>query len=284
MRIRNRTIHSTVRSMTEKRTASHTRFFPIGDFHIKTLEQSKIFANYLNQRPESLIILLGDIIHFANSIWNIEVRERGREKGEPELIRGLEEDILIWESFIARLRVHTIYYLGTHETFAIPFIRKYLPSRKLKVTSQYAAIPNDFLIIKVDDSKSDPLYVTGLNVPGNIHPITSEKFAPMKMKVEKWIEDKTKDANIANPEATVFCTHDPCDVHYRNMGYRALTSILQKWPFKIHYHAHIHSNIHDLIVNKTNTVNRSFFALSKFKKEALEPSTVEIRSLYETEG
>jgi hypothetical protein len=58
---------------------------------------------------------------------------------------------------------------------------------------------------------------------------------------------------------------------------------LEKLPFKVHYHAHIHSNIHDLVVNKTDTVNRSFVALSRFKKEALEPHTSEICSLYERE-
>lgn len=265
--------------MKSNPTADHTQFFPIGDLHIKNFEQSKIFADYLNQRPEPLIILLGDIIHFANSIWNPELRKKGREKGEPELIRGLEEDIAIWQSFIASLRAQTIYYLGTHETFAIPIIRKYLPSRKLKITSRFVGIAGDLMVIKLDSSKSDSLYVTGLNIPGNVHPITSEKFAPTKIRVEKWIEDKTKDVNIANPGATIFCTHDPCDVHYRNMGYRALTKMLEKWPFKVHYHAHIHSNIRDTVVNKTQTVNRSFVALSKFKKEALEPSTPEIRAL-----
>ena len=275
MPIKNRDMYSTARSITRKPNANHTQFFPLGDLHIKTLEQSKIFANYLNQRPEPLIILLGDIIHFANSIWNPVVRE----KGETGLIHGLEEDVSIWESFIARLRVRTIYYLGTHETFAIPIIRKYLPSRKLRLTSQFVGIPSDLLIVKLDGSKSDSLYVTGLNVPGNIHPTTSEKFAPMKIKVETWIDKKTKDVNVANPRATIFCTHDPCDVHYRNMGYHALTRMLEKWPFKVHYHAHIHSNIHDLVVNQTETVNRSFVALSKFRKEALEPTTVEIRAL-----
>lgn len=269
--------------MKRNTTTDHTQFFPIGDLHIENFEQSKIFADYLNQRPEPVIILLGDIIHFANSIWNPGVRGKGREEGEPELIRGLEDDILIWERFIDRLRVQTIYYLGTHETFAIPIIGKYLPARKLKITSQFVGIPEDLMTIRLSDSKSDSLYVTGLNVPGNIHRVKSEKFYPMKTIVEKWIEDKTKDVNIANPRVTVFCTHDPCDVHYRNMGYRALTRMLEKWPFKVHYHAHIHSNIHDLVVNKTETVNRSFVALSKFKKEALEPSTVEIRSLYERE-
>lgn len=259
-----------------KRISDNKQFFPIGDFHIENLEQSRIFADYLNQRPESLMVLLGDIVHFANSIWNPAVQV----EGQSEVIRHIEEDIVIWESFVSRLRVQTIYYFGTHETCALHFIRKYLPSRKVKIVSKFVAVPKNLMTIKIDESNKHSLGITGLHVPGNVYPTTSERFVPKKKMVEKWIEDKVRGIDFPNPRDTILCTHDPCDVHYRNMGYQALTRTLEKWPFKVHYHAHIHSNIHDRIVNKTETVNRSFAALSRFKKEALEPSTSEIRSLY----
>ncbi len=259
----------------KKKNDDSLPFFPIGDLHIRTLDESQVFADYLNQRPEKLIILLGDVPHFANSLWNNNVMDHG--KGA--LIRGLEEDVAIWEDFLSRLRVDTIYYLGTHETFAIPIILKELPSRKLRIIGEHVSIPQDLQIMRLNQSESHPLYVTGLNIPGNVQPINSLEFASKKMKTEKYITDHAEHVSIPNPSQTVFCTHDPCDVQYHSMGYRALTTMLEKWPFKAHYYAHIHSSIRDVVVNETKTINRSFVALGKLNKEALEPATNEIRSI-----
>jgi hypothetical protein len=251
-------------------------FFPIGDLHIRTLDEAQIFADYLNQRPERWIILLGDVPHFANSLWNHNIMDGGKAA----LMRGLEEDIRIWEDFMSRLKVDTIYYLGTHETFAIPIILKELPTLELNVTSEHIIIPRDFETIALDESELNPLYVTGLTIPANVHPINSEKFNSIKTKIEQYIANKIEGKKIPNFSHTIFCTHDPCDVRYRNMGYHALTSLLEESQFKIHYHAHIHSNIRDTVAKSTETVNRSFIALSKLKSEALEPTTGEIRSMF----
>lgn len=56
--------------------------------------------------------------------------------------------------------------------------------------------------------------------------------------------------------------------------------MLERWAFKAHYHAHIHSNIKQTVIGETPSINRSFIALSKFNPQALEPDTNEVRSLY----
>jgi hypothetical protein len=55
------------------------------------------------------------------------------------------------------------------------------------------------------------------------------------------------------------------------MGYKTLTGVIRRIPFKAHYHAHIHSILDEDVVGVTPTINRSFMALAKFKREALEP-------------
>lgn len=252
------------------------QIFPIGDLHIESMDQSKIFVNYLNQRSENLIVLLGDVIHFANSIWNTS----SGQMSEAEIKRGLEKDVLIWESFLTRLKIPTIYYFGSHEMFALRVLRKLLPSRKLKLTNKFIFVPDNFQIIK-PDSKSDQLFLMGLHIPDNINPdVKSEKFLQRKGKIEDWIRKETRTLQVQKPQKTILCTHEPCDFYYRNMGYRGLTQMLERWEFKVHYHAHIHSNIRETVVGKTQSVNRSFVALSKLNPQALEPSTSEIRSLY----
>ena len=67
----------------------------------------------------------------------------------------------------------------------------------------------------------------------------SREFLERKRMIEEWLSKKVEGLKVEEPERTVLCTHDPCDVHYRNLGYGALTRMLQKWPFKVHYHAHI---------------------------------------------
>jgi len=252
------------------------RIFPIGDLHIESAEQSKIFSDYLNQRTESLIVLLGDIIHFANSIWNLSSGQMSKS----EITLNLNKDASIWEDFLGRLRVPAVYYFGSHEMFALGVIRKLLPSRKLKLTNRFVFIPKDLQILKLGP-KSNPLFLTGLHIPDNIHPdVKSQEFLQTKRRIENWIEKETKNLDISKPRNTVLCTHDPCDIFYRNMGYKGLTQILERWAFKAHYHAHIHSNIRQTVIGTTPSINRSFVALSKLDQQALEPVTSEIRSLY----
>jgi len=252
------------------------RIFPIGDLHIESMEQSKIFANYLNSRNENLVVLLGDVIHFANSIWN----PSSGQMSEADINRELEKDVSIWEGFLIKLKVPTVYYFGSHEMFALGVIRTLLPSRELKLTNKFVFMPNNFQIIKLG-SRSDQLFLMGLHVPDNIHPdVKSKKFLQRKKMIEDWIDKETSPLHIPEPQKTILCTHDPCDLYYRNMGYRGLTQMLERWAFKVHYHAHIHSNIRQIAVGKTQSINRSFVALSKLDPQALEPSTSEIRSLY----
>lgn len=251
-------------------------FFPIGDFHIESMEQAEIFSDYLNRRPEDFVVLLGDIVHFANSIWN-----PSEELSIEEKITNIPKDVSIREKFIEGVNKKTIYYLGTHETFALKVILKSYPALKPKIISSFVYIPKDLQIIKIG-SKNSHICVTGLHIPDNIHPkIKSEKFLKRKELVEKWIENKLASFNIKNPEKTYVCTHDPTDSYYTNMGYNALTKMLAKFSPKAHYHAHIHSNIRKTVVGKTPSINRSFVALSKLDPEALEPTTTQIRSLYD---
>jgi len=253
-----------------------SEIFPIGDLHIESTEQSKIFADYLNLKRKNIIVLLGDMIHFANSIWNPSANKMSKD----EIVEGLEKDVSIWESFLSRLKVPTIYYLGSHEQFAFGVIRKFLPSRKLNINNKFVYVPKDIEIIKLG-SESNSLFLTGLHIPDNIHPdVESEKFLQRKKKIEEWIENRTKNLIIPEPHRTIFCTHDPCDFFYRNMGYKGLTHLLERWEFKVHYYAHIHSNIRQITISKTPSVNRSFIALSRLEPQTLEPSTPEILSLY----
>jgi hypothetical protein len=84
---------------------------------------------------------------------------------------------------------------------------------------------------------------------------------------------------LEHPEKICFCTHDPTDVFYRNMGYNTLTKLIEKYPFKVHLHAHIHSNIRNALINKTYSLNRSFIALSRFEPESLEPYSSDSKTL-----
>jgi len=250
------------------------KIFPIGDLHIESMEQSRVFAEYLNQRPEDVVVLLGDVIHFANSIWSPQ------EVPEAERVRALEEDISIWEDFVSRLSISTIYYFGSHEMFALGVIKRLLPSKKLRLNTRFVLIPDNFQAIRLGPG-DDVAYVMGIHVPDNIHPdVKSREFLERKRMIEEWLSKKVQGLKVEEPGRTVLCTHDPCDAHYRNLGYGALTRMLQKWPFKVHYHAHIHSNLRRVVVGVTPSVNRSFIALAKFEPKALEPAIDEIKKLY----
>jgi Icc-related predicted phosphoesterase len=250
--------------------------FPIGDLHIESKQQSKIFAEYLNLRDRHPVVLLGDTIHFVNSFWNRSCKSMSTA----ELMDGLDKDVSIWEDFVKRLKIPTLCYLGSHEQFALRAMRKLLPSRKLSITNRYFSIPRNLQIVRLGSQK-DPLFLTGLHIPDNIHPAGSQRFLQRREKIEEWIEKQMKTHTIPQPHKTVLCTHDPTDFFYSNMGYRALTQVLQREPFKVHYHAHIHSNIRQTVIGKTPSVNRSFIALSKLDPQALEPNTEKIRSLFE---
>lgn len=192
----------------------------------------------------------------------------------------LEKDISIWEDFVGRLRVPTVCYCGCHEHFALKVIEKLLPSRKLNLTREFVFVPENLQSIELGP-RNDPLFLMGLHIPDNIHPnVKSEEFVQRKRKIEEWIAEKKKNLDIPEPAKTILCTNDPCDLFYRNMGYKGPTVMLERWPFKAHYYAHIHTNIRQTVVGSTQSVNRSFVALSKLNQQALEPSTNEIRSLY----
>jgi len=250
-------------------------FFPIGDFHIESIEQAEIFSDYVNRRPEDIVVLLGDIIHFANSFWNVSKEVSIEEKKE-----NIPKDVSIWEKFISSVKKKTIYYLGTHETFALKVILKLYPDLKPKIISNFVYIPRDLQLIPIGN-KRKPVFITGLHIPDNIYPnVRSQEFLKRKETVEKWIENKVESLSLEYPEKTYVCTHDPCDFYYTNMGYSGLTKMLKKCSPKIHYHAHIHSNIQKTIVGKTPSINRSFIALSKLEPKALEPTTTHLRLLY----
>ena len=251
-------------------------FFPIGDFHIESMKQASIFSNYLNLRVEDVIVLLGDVIHFANSIWDISKDVPIEQKMEK-----IPEDVSIWETFIAGVRKPTIYYLGSHEMFGLRVISKLFPSLKPKINSAFVFLPSDLDLIPIGD-KSNPLFITGLHIPDNIHPNTkSKEFLARKALIESWISNKAKSLRLQGPTRTCLCTHDPTDSYYVNLGYTALTKMLQDYSLKVHYHAHIHSNIRETMIGKTPSVNRSFVALSRHRPEALEPATPLLKSLYD---
>ena len=250
-------------------------FFPIGDLHIESMEQSRIFSDYLNSRKEDFVILLGDVIHFANSIWNPS-KEISIEKKK----QNISKDVSIWEEFLAMLSKPTIYYLGSHEQFALRVISKLFPSLKLKIDNPLIYIPHDFEALSLGTGR-DRIYITGIHIPDNIHPnVKSQEFIRRKRYVEEWITRKEESLSLKRPKRTCLCTHDPTDYYYVNMGYHALTRLLQKYSFKAHYHAHIHSNIRNMMIGETFSTNRSFVALARFDPKVLEPTTPKLRSLY----
>jgi len=251
-------------------------FFPIGDFHIESIDQARIFSDYLNQREEDLIVLLGDMIHFANSIWNVS-KDMPREEKE----KNIPKDVSIWEKFIAKIKKRTIYYLGSHEMYALRVISNLFPSLKPRIVSSFVSLPKSLELAKIGE-ETNPVFITGLHIPDNINPdVKSEKFLGRKELIEKWITNKAKSLTLKEPTRTFLCTHDPTDSYYVNLGYNALTEMLLKYSPKAHYHAHIHSNLRETAVGKTPSVNRSFIALSRFKPEALEPITPELKSVYD---
>lgn len=250
-------------------------FFPIGDLHVESMEQARIFSDYLNCRVEEVIVLLGDIIHFANSIWNVSNDVSIEEKK-----KNIPKDVSIWEKFIANMKKTTIYYLGSHEMFGLKVISNLFPSLKPKISSDFVYLPKNLELISIGE-QNNSVFITGLHIPDNIQPdVKSEKFLRRKELIEKWITNKAKSLNLKRPKKTYLCTHDPTNSYYVNLGYNALTKMLLKYSPKVHYHAHIHSNIRKTISGKTPSINRSFVALSRFKPEALEPSISELKSLY----
>ncbi len=87
--------------------------FPIGDLHNRTMDEAKVFVEFLDEKSEKLLILLGDIIHFVNSFWSSNLDEMK----PPEVRRTLKRDYGIWECFFRGIEKPTIFYLGTHEMF-----------------------------------------------------------------------------------------------------------------------------------------------------------------------
>jgi len=252
-------------------------FFAIGDLHIQSMEQAKIFANYLNSRAEDLVILLGDVIHFENSVWN-----PSKEMSVEEKIKSIPIDVSIWIDLFNRFKKPTLYYLGSHEMFALRVIYKthLLLYEKIHNEIFRSCRPENLQIFYIR-TKKNPFFITGMHIPDNIYSVKSEEFPKRKKQVEELIENEVKDLNIRSPEKTFFCTHDPTDFYYRNMGYRSLTSLLQKIPFKAHYHAHIHSNIRNTTIGSTPSINRSFMALSKFEPKALEPYDDDVKAMFQ---
>lgn len=245
-------------------------FFPLGDLHIENLEQAEIFSEYLNSRSEEFVVLLGDIIHFANSFWN-----PSKEITIEEKIQNILKDISVWEEFLNQLEKKTIYYFGSHEGYALRIILKKFPENKPKLKTGLVHLPRTFEVLSLGTS-----LITGLHVPDNVFPSKSPKFSVRKEIIEKWIVKKSESLNIEKPRETFLFTHDPTDSFYKNMGYRALTDLLREIPFKTHYHAHIHSNIRNIVVNETPSINRSFIALARFKPDLLKPYSCDLESLF----
>lgn len=251
-------------------------FFPIGDFYMESMEQARIFSDYLNSRSEDVIVLLGDVIHFANSIWNVSDDVSMEEKE-----RNIPKDVSIWENFISSIKKTTFYYLGSHEMFGLGVISNLFPSLKPKISSEFVYLPKNFELISIGRG-NNTVFITGLHIPDNIHPnVKSKELLRRKGLIEKWIKRKAKSLNLKRPKRTCLCTHDPTDSYYVNLGYKALTEILRRYSSKVHCHAHIHSNIRKTVIGKTPSINRSFVALSQFEPEVLEPSTPELKSSYD---
>jgi Icc-related predicted phosphoesterase len=239
------------------------------------MEQARIFADYLNSRKEDYIVLLGDIIHFANSIWN-----PSKEISIEQKIENISIDISIWLEFQRRLTKRTIYYFGSHEMFALQVISKKRLPIKLRIDNPRIYVPKVFEVLRLS-GEEDQIFMTGAHIPANLMgDVKSQEFIKRKRQIEAWIEGKVLSLKVKDPTKTVLCSHDPADFLYVNMGYNALTKLLQNYPFKAHYHAHIHSNIRNHIIGETPSINRSFIALARFEPEALEPTTAELRSLY----
>jgi len=250
--------------------------FPIGDLHIHTQDEVIAFSDYLNRRPEMLLILLGDIIHFANSFWS----PNSAHMDKKDMKTALKNDYKLWEDFFPRLKKPTILYYGTHEMFVLETCPKLgwpLPKHPEKINKRIV-VPSDCEEIKLPNNS----YVAGVHVLANICPSDEPKFCERKEVVEQQLEKTLHNFSPKSPERTVFCTHDPTDFYYTNLGYRALTQLLKKFPFKIHYHAHIHSNLREHTVGVTHTINRSFQALRRFKSEALEPLPASLKTTDDT--
>jgi hypothetical protein len=239
--------------------------FPIGDLHIHTQEEVIAFADYLNQRPEILLILLGDIIHFANSFWSPKLAQMGRE----DLKTALKNDFKLWEDFFRRLKKPTILYYGTHEMFVLETCSRVgwpLFKHPWKINKRVTVPTNcEELELPTD------VCVAGVHIPSNVNPADDSKFHDRKKIVDNELGETLRGFKPKKPNQTIICTHDPTDFYYTNMGYGALTKLLKKFPFRTHHHAHIHSNLREHIVGVTPTINRSFQALRRFKREVLEP-------------
>lgn len=244
-----------------------TEIFPIGDFHIHAKGEVVAFTNYINQRPEKLLILLGDVIHFAHSFWSSDIAKM--EKKKVALKEGLKKDFNLWKNFFRQLRKQTILYYGTHEMAVTEacLSEGWTPPPNPSEINENIIVPLDCEEIKLPDNT----YVTGLHVPQNTYSKNNPKFGVRKNAVEKYLENKLRKFIPKKPEKTIFCTHEPTDYYYKYMGYKSLTEFLKNIPFRVHYHAHIHSNLREDIVGITPTVNRSFQALRKFKSEVLNP-------------
>jgi Icc-related predicted phosphoesterase len=241
------------------------KIFSIGDFHIHTKDEVVAFTDYLNQRPEELLILLGDIIHFAHSFWSPNIAQMGKM----EVKKALKEDLAIWKSFFKQLSKPTILYYGTHEMFVFETCARLgwpLPDLPSKINKRIS-VPKNCEEIELPDGT----YVTGLHIPCNVYSRDNPKFWSKKEAVEKWLEKTLHNFKPKKPKKTILCTHEPTDYYYTYMGYKALTNLLKGTRFRVHYHAHIHSNLREDVVGFTPTVNRSILALYQHKREDLEP-------------
>jgi hypothetical protein len=176
--------------------------FPIGDLHIESMKQARIFSGYLNSRREDFIVLLGDIIDFTNSLWNVSEKLPIEER-----IKKMPKDIAIWQTFLKRLTKRTIHYFGTHEMFGFPIALKMYPDTKLKVNNPNVYVPHNFEAIPLGKGK-DKTFVTGISIPANLAgDKKSSKFIERKKQIDNWITKQTESLKVERPEETVLCTH-----------------------------------------------------------------------------
>ena len=248
-----------------------TQMFIIGDLHIQNKNEAGLFLDYLNNRKEKLLVLIGDIIDFNQEILkNIKLLdENSKEKQYKMLINDYWE---LFKYFYENLEKQTISYLGTHEWFAIE------GAMAFKITPDLALKNNRIQIMTSDfnEIEYEKIILAGLTIPGNGYSPSNPKFLQTKKKIEQHIREAVKQYNPTDPKNTIICTHDPIDIKYPNQGLSSLTDLLSKYPFKAHYHAHIHSNIHNSIINETPSINRSIIALAKFDPDILQPISNEL--------
>lgn len=247
--------------------------FIVGDLHIQDKQEVDSYLDYLNNKKDKLIILLGDTIDFNENINN-KLESSDDIEFEKILKKLLSNYWDLYKYFYENLEKKTISYLGTHEWFAIELTNLLNMTPNLSLKNHRI----ELMIKDFEEIKYGKTIISGLTIPGNHHPPSTPEFSKTKKEIEKYVNEAVSKYTPSDPKNTIICTHDPIDIYYRNQGLSSLTDLLERYPFKAHYHAHIHSNINNVKVNETWSINRSIIALAQFDPDKLKPISQELLS------